>query len=123
MVEIGYMGLFVLLAMLFCVGFFLGRFLKFQAVSSKEPKRAICDYKLSKDYERLYKLLNNGNTVLIKARGAITDKDWYYNAWKSRSTRKNEYYLGGCNSEEIDSLEKFILYCKFKEVEFLDFIK
>jgi hypothetical protein len=120
MVEIGYMGLFVLLAMLFCVGFFLGRFLKFQSASSKEPDRIICDYKLSKDYERLYKLLNNGNNVLIKTKGAIIDRDWYYNAWKSH--RKEEYYLGG-GPEVIESLEKFILYCKFKEIEFLDFIQ
>ena len=122
MLEIGYISFCFILLMMMGAGVFAALFFKAKFEPKEETKKVILEYKTSKDYERLYQLLNDGNSVLIKSKGTIRDKNWFYNAWKVHSTLdKDEYYLGLGNSEEIESLEKFILYCKYKDIEFLDF--
>lgn len=134
MFEISYLAFCFILMMMMVIGAFAALFFKAKfepkedtkktifEYKTSEAKKAIFEYKTSKDYERLYQLLNDGNSVLVKTKGTLSDKNWYYNAWKTHSSRhKDEYYLGAGNSEEIESLEKFILYCKFKDIEFLDF--
>lgn len=84
---------------------------------SEEKITVILDYKTSKDYARLYKLLNDGQNVLVRVYG----KNTFYNSWKSRAG-ENKYYLGHSSPDFIPTFEKFELYCKFKDLEFLDFI-
>ena len=86
----------------------------------KNGTTIVCfDYKVSKDYDRLYDLLNNGQTVLTR-NGYKVDKynRWFYNSWKGRD---DIYYLSN-NREIIEDKEKFVFYCKFKDIEFLDFV-
>lgn len=96
---------------------------RIEITEKKAPKQVtiICDYKTSKDYDRLYKLLNDGQTVLVRScvkKGVLAEN--FYNSFKSH--RDNEYYICCGPTEYLPTKEKFIYYCKFKEIEFLDFI-
>ena len=122
MFEISYLAFCFILMMMMVIGAFAALFFKAKFEPKEDTKKTIFEYKTSKDYERLYQLLNDGNSVLVKSKGTLSDKHWYYNAWKTHSSRhQDEYYFGNGASETIETLEKFILYCKFKDIEFLDF--
>lgn len=123
MFEISYFAFFFIMVMMMGISGGLVALL-FKKIEKKTPKQVtiICDYKTSKDYDRLYKLLNDGQTVLVRScakKGVLADN--FYSSFKS-SCRDNEYYICYSPAEYLPTKEKFIYYCKFKEIEFLDFI-
>ena len=123
MFEISYFALFFIIVMMMGISGGLVALL-FKKIEKKTPKQVtiICDYKTSKDYDRLYKLLNDGQTVLVRScvkKWVLADH--FYSSFKS-SCRDNEYYICCGPTEYLPTKEKFIYYCKFKEIEFLDFI-
>lgn len=122
MFEISYFAFFFIMVMMMAISGGLVALL-FKTIEKKTPKQVtvICNYKASKDYDRLYKLLNDGQTVLVRScvqKGVLSDN--FYNAFKTH--RDNEYYICCGPAEYLPTKEKFIYYCKFKEIEFLDFI-
>lgn len=67
MFEISYFAFFFIMVMMMGISGGLVALL-FKEIEKKTPKQAtiICDYKTSKDYDKFYKLLNDGQTVLFK---------------------------------------------------------
>ena len=122
MLEISYFGFFIILLMATGFGLLLGVALK-KRIEEKQPQEATIyfDYKTSKDYDRLYELLSKGQTVLIRScikNGCLSNH--FYNAFKSH--RDDEYYMAFGMNEKLPDKEKFTYFCKFKDIEFLDFV-
>lgn len=136
MLNISYASAFFVGFLIFVLGFGLGALIRSNVTrkniesadkneniiesADKNDNTIVCfDYKVSKDYDRLYDLLNNGQTVLTR-KGDKADKfsRWFYNSWKGRD---DIYYLNN-DRETIEDKEKFVFYCKFKGIEFLDFV-
>lgn len=126
MLNISYVSAFFAIFLIFVLGLGLGALIHDKAArkniksADKNDNTIVCfDYKVSKDYNRLYDLVNSGQTVLTRD-GDKTDKfsRMFYHSWKGRD---NTYYLGN-SRETITDKEKFVLYCQFKDIEFLDFV-
>ncbi len=125
MLNVSYVSTIFVIFLIFVLGLGLG--ILINDVARKNIKSAdkndvttVCfDYKVSKDYDRLYDLLNNGQAVLTR-KGDEIDKfgRMFYNSWKSYD---NIYYLNN-NRETIENKEWFVFYCRFKNIEFLDFV-
>lgn len=121
MFEISYYAFFFIIIIMMIIGGLVALLFDKETLKIKESEKVtICyDYKTSKDYDRLYELLNGGHRVLVRPH---IDKwslhNTFYTAFKSH---REEYYLGSF-TEYLPDKEKFIYYCKFKEIEFLDFI-
>lgn len=126
MLNISYVSAFFAIFLIFVLGLGLGALIRDKAArkniksADKNDTPIVCfDYKVSKDYDRLYDLLNDGQAVLTR-KGDETDKfsRMFYNSWKSHD---DIYYLNN-SKETITDKEKFVFYCKFKGIEFLDFV-
>ena len=126
MLDISYVSAIFAVFLIFVLGLWLGASIHGNVTrkniksADKNDSTIVCfDYKVSKDYDRLYDLLNSGQTVLTR-NGDKTDKfsRMFYNSWKGRD---NTFYLNN-NRETITDKERFVFYCKFEDIEFLDFV-
>lgn len=126
MLNISYVSAFFAIFLIFVLGLGLGALIhdkaarkNIKSADKNDIPTVYFDYNVSKDYDRLYDLLNDGQAVLTR-KGDETDKfsRMFYNSWKSRD---NIYYLNN-SKETIEDKEKFVFYCKFKGIEFLDFV-
>jgi len=83
-----------------------------------------CEYKTSKDYDRLYDLVMIQKQTIIQ----IKHKKWglytYEMSFKDYKTFDKCVYINGENVdyEKMNTKEKFIAYCTFNDIEYLDFI-
>ena len=125
MLNVSYVSTIFVIFLIFVLGLGLGILINdvarknIKSVDKNDATTVCFDYKVSKDYDRLYDLLNNGQAVLTR-KGDEIDKfgRMFYNSWKSHD---NIYYLNN-NRETIENKERFVFYCRFKNIEFLDFV-
>lgn len=126
MLDISYVSAFFAVFLIFVLGLGLGALIhdnvarkNIKSVDKNDSTIVCFDYKVSKDYDRLYDLLDSGQTVLTR-NGDKTDKfsRMFYNSWKGHD---NTFYLNN-NRETFTDKERFVFYCKFKDIEFLDFV-